>query len=258
MDVFALQYDTAWENRDANTATIRRLLGDAPEPGSLIVLPEMALTGFSMNVARIAETNARESEAAFAQLARDFKSWVLGGLVTTAENGRGQNEAVVVAPSGHIAARYAKMHPFSFTGENDHYVSGTEPVVAACDAFTLAPFVCYDLRFPEVFRTTTRRGANLIVVIANWLDKRHGHWRLLLRARAVENQSWVIGVNRTGSDPKHKYLGGSCIVAPDGKVIAEGGETEAVVRAVVDFGAVKAIRESFPVLKDLHSDWTRP
>jgi predicted amidohydrolase len=150
------------------------------------------------------------------------------------------------------------MHPFSFTGETDHYVSGAEPTVVSCGDFRMAPFICYDLRFPEVFRTTALRGANLIVVIANWLEGRHWHWPHLLQARAIENQSWVIGVNRTGNDPKHHYLGGSCIVAPDGTVVAKGDENEAVVQAAIDIGTVNAARTAFPVLKDLHSDWTHP
>lgn len=259
MEVFALQYDIAWEDRANNVATIHRMLdASAPPEGSLIVLPEMALTGFSMNVQLVADSETRESENAFAQLSRDYRSWVVGGLVSPSENGKGKNESVVIPPSGETVARYAKMHPFSFTGETKHYVSGVEPVVVSCGDFCMAPFVCYDLRFPEVFRTAALRGANLFVVIANWLEGRHWHWQHLLQTRAIENQSWVIGVNRTGNDPKYRYLGGSCIVAPDGTVVAKGDENEAVVRAAIDIETVNAARTAFPVLKDLRSDWTHP
>ena len=258
MNVFGVQYDIAWEDRAANVARVReRLAASAVPPGSLIVLPEMGLTGFSMQVSRVADTDARESENALGAIARDFRSWVVGGVVTRAPDGRGRNEALVVTPEGGSLGRYAKMHPFSFSGEDKHYAPGTEPVVLPCGAFQLAPFVCYDLRFPEIFRTATRRGATVLVVIACWLDLRHAHWRPLLQARAIENQAWVIGVNRCGRDPRHAYPGGSAVFAPDGTAVAELGEGEGVLRATLDTAAVSAVREPFPVLRDLRPEWTR-
>jgi len=259
MNIFALQYDIAWEDRTANVATIRRLLNaDRPPAGSMIVLPEMALTGFSMNVDRVAETSAWESETAFADLARDYQSWVIGGLVTRAADGRGYNEAVIMNPDGGTAGRYAKMHPFSYTGEHDHYASGDEPAVIDCGGLKVAPIVCYDLRFPEVFRTAARRGAEVFAVIACWLEGRHRHWPVLLQARAIENQAWVIGVNRVGRDPRHNYLGGSCVIDPAGEIAAQAGLDETVVRSPIDLEHLHAIRGEFPALRDLRPDWVRP
>lgn len=258
MNVTGLQFDITWEDRAANIATARRLVARAGVArGSLIVLPEMGLTGFSMHVDRVADTPARESESALRALASDTGSWVVGGLVSRAPDGRGLNEALVAAPDGAVAGRYAKMHPFTFTGEEKHYAPGPEPLVVPCGAFQLAPFVCYDLRFPEVFRTAARRGATLFVVIACWLEARHVHWRPLLQARAIENQAWVIGVNRCGRDPKYNYPGGSVVFAPDGRAVAELGATEGVLRATLDPAAVATVREPFPVLRDLRADWTR-
>jgi predicted amidohydrolase len=258
MNLAGLQFDLAWEDRAANAATARRLVtGAGVTPGSLIVLPEMGLTGFSMNVARVADTEARESETALCSLARDTGSWVVGGLVSRAADGRGRNEALVATPEGGVAGRYAKMHPFTFSGEEKHYAPGAEPLVLPCGPFSLAPFVCYDLRFPEIFRTAARRGATLFVVIACWLETRHAHWRPLLQARAIENQAWVVGVNRCGRDPKYNYPGGSIVFAPDGRAVAELGSGEGVLRAELDPAAVPAVREPFPVLRDLRADWTR-
>ena len=258
MKVAGLQLDIAWEDRAANLATTRRLVdGAGIAPGSLLVLPEMGLTGFSMNVARVADTDARESETALRTLARDTGSWVAGGLVTRAPDGRGLNEALIAAPDGSVAGRYAKMHPFTHTGEEKHYAPGPGPLVLPCGPFQLAPFVCYDLRFPEIFRTAARRGATLFVVIACWLETRHAHWRPLLQARAIENQVWVVGVNRCGRDPKYNYPGGSVVFAPDGRAVAELGATEGVLQADLDPAAVPAARDPFPVLKDLRPDWTR-
>lgn len=258
MNLRGLQYDITWEDRAANLATVRRLLAaDPPAPASLLVLPEMALTGFSMDVDRVADTAARESEQALASLAREHAAWFVGGCVTRAADGRGRNEALVISPEGAVAGRYAKMHPFSFTGEEKHYARGDEPLVVSCGPFQLAPFVCYDLRFPEVFRTAARRGATLFVVIACWLARRHIHWRPLLQARAIENQAWVVGVNRCGRDPKFAYPGGSVVFAPDGSVAAELGSDEGVLQAKLAPEAAAAVRSDFPVLQDLRPEWTR-
>jgi len=259
MDIFALQYDIAWEDRTANVATIRRLLDrDTPPAGSMIVLPEMSLTGFSMNVGKVAESSARESETAFTALARDYHSWVVGGLVTRAADGRGYNEAVIVNPQGEIAGRYAKMHPFSYTGEQEHYASGDDPAVIDCGRLKVAPIVCYDLRFPEILRTAARRSAEVFVVIACWLEGRHSHWPVLLRARAIENQAWVIGVNRVGCDPRHNYLGGSCVIDPTGETVAQGGGGEAAVRSTITPERLQSVRAEFPALRDMRPDWVRP
>lgn len=259
MNLVGLQLDVAWEDRAANVAAARRLVAAADvAAGSLLVLPEMGLTGFSMNVARVADTAARESETALRALARDTGSWVVGGLVSRAADSRGLNEALVAAPDGTAAGRYAKMHPFTHTGEDEHYAPGDDPLVLPCGPFQLAPFVCYDLRFPEIFRTAARRGATLFVVIACWLETRHAHWRPLLQARAIENQAWVVGLNRCGRDPKFNYPGGSVVFAPDGRAAAELGGAEGVLRATLDPAAVPAVREVFPVLRDLRPEWTRP
>ena len=258
MKIVALQYDIAWEDRAANLATVRRLAAQAaPAAGSLLLLPEMAFTGFSMKVDRVADTAARESEAAMAGLAREYQSWVVGGLVRRAADGRGTNDAVVFTPAGKVAGSYTKMHPYRHGGEDRCYAPGSEVLVVPCGPHQVAPLVCYDLRFPEIFRTAARRGATLFAVIANWLETRHEHWRLLLQARAVENEAWVIGVNRCGRDPRHAYLGGSCLIDPTARVIAETGSGEAVLVGDAAAATVRTARESFPVLEDLRPDWTR-
>jgi omega-amidase len=259
MRLLGLQYDIAWEDRAANVATVGRLTARAaPPPGSLIVLPEMAFTGFSMRVERVSEGADGQGARALADLARTWRSWVVGGLVTTDTDGRGRNEAALFGPDGAPLGRYAKMHPFTSAGEEQHYAAGGDVLVLPCGGFQVAPVVCYDLRFPEIFRTAVRRGATLFVVIANWLEARHAHWSVLLQARAVENQAWVIGVNRVGRDPRHGYPGGSCLIDPAGRVVAQAGADEAVVEAEVRPESVAEVRGAFPVLRDLRPEWTRP
>jgi predicted amidohydrolase len=160
-----------------------------------------------------------------------------------------RNEAVLFDAQGREVARYAKMHPFKFAGETAE--PGTEPVVVDCGEFKLAPTVCYDQRLPELFRAGVKRGANLFAVIANWPTPRLDHWLTLLKARAIENQAYVIGVNRCGRDPNVEYPGHSQIISPRGEVIADAGQSEGVVSATLDLPELQAHRQNFPVLEDM-------
>ncbi len=253
LSVSAVQLDIAWEDKAANFARVRKLLADAPPArGSLIVLPEMFASGFSMNLAMTRQNNARDDETYLAALARKHRSFVIGGVVSPAENGRGRNESVTFTPTGDLLARYAKIHPFSLGGESQGHEAGRDIVTFNCAGFIAAPFVCYDLRFPEVFRAAAKRGANLFIVIALWPAKRQQHWLTLLQARAIENQAYVIGVNRVGSEPQFSYAGRSIVVDPHGVIIADAGEQERVLHATLELATVEAWRHDFPALRDAH------
>ncbi|MCX5675562.1 MAG: carbon-nitrogen family hydrolase [Planctomycetota bacterium] len=255
MHVTAIQLDIAWENKPANFERVCRLVAAArPEVGGLVVLPEMFATGFSMDVARIHEGPEREAETFLAGLAREHSAYVIGGVVTLGPDGRGRNEAVAFGPDGCEIARYAKMHPFSFGGEPRHYAAGDRIVTSPLGEFTAALTICYDLRFPELYRAAVLAGADLLVVIANWPAPRAAHWAALLAARAIENQAYVVGVNRCGSDPKHAFSGHSRIIDPRGTVIADAGEREGSIRASLDLEALKAYRREFPALADIRKD----
>jgi len=256
MRVTCLQLETVWENRQANYARAWRLLeAAAPPPGGLIVLPEMFATGFSMNVAAAAEGNARPTEGFLAAVACEYRCHVLGGLVSRAAGGRGRNEAVLYGPAGAELARYCKLHPFSYAGETEHYEPGGQVVVADAAGAKLSPFVCYDLRFPEVFRAAARRGAEVLAVIANWPASRQEHWTALLRARAIENQACVVGVNRCGADPNVAYAGGSAVFGPRGEAVAAAGEGEQALSAELDLSAVRTWRAEFPALRDVREEF---
>jgi omega-amidase len=258
MNLTGVQLDIAWEDKPANFAKVRSLLASAAVQGcSLIVLPEMFSTGFSMNVAGICEGESRPAESFLAELAGELDAAVLGGVVTRAADGRGRNEAVLIAPGGGELARYTKVHPFSYAGEADHYVPGDGPVVVEVAGAKLSPFICYDLRFPEVFRGATAGGAEVLAVIANWPEARQEHWRTLLRARAIEDQAYVIGVNRTGADPNVAYAGGSVVVDPRGLVVAEAPSEECTIAAELDLEALREYRREFPALDDMKGDWVR-
>jgi predicted amidohydrolase len=223
-----------------------------PSPGALVVLPEMFASGFSGDV--IAATDGvMESEAFLSRLAKKYRIALMGGLATLPD-GHGANVSVTFGPDGAELARYRKLQPFSLSGENEVYPAGNRIVTFPWGGFTVAPFICYDLRFPEIFRLATDRGADLIAVMANWPDRRHHHWSTLLRARAIENMAGLIGVNRAGTDPQFTYAGGSAILGPQAEVLAEAGEAPGFIKAELTPETVAVWRTAFPALRDRRKD----
>jgi predicted amidohydrolase len=256
MYVAGVQLDIVWENKQANHDKVRALLTRARLPkGALVALPEMFATGFSMNVAEIAQSDQRETEIFLASLAEEFGVHVSGGVVIRRPDGRGLNQSVTFAPDGMLLARYSKIHPFSYGGETEQYAAGTDVVTYRLDPFLVAPFVCYDLRFPEVFRHAVKKGVQLYTVIANWPEPREAHWLALLKARAIENQAFVVGVNRCGRDPKLAYSGRGQILDPRGNVLADGGTAEGVFGAELDPALLASYRKEFPALEDMKAGW---
>jgi predicted amidohydrolase len=178
----------------------------------------------------------------------------VGGLVREGRQGKGRNEAVVFGPKGELLARYCKLHPFTLSGETARHEKGENLVFFEWDGMVAAPFICYDLRFPEIFRRATQRGAELLIVIALWPARRVEHWVTLLRARAIENQAWVIGVNRCGSEPDLSYPGRSVAVNPHGELVADAGSGEGLAHAEIDAPMLRQWRIDFPALKDIRND----
>ncbi len=253
LSIHALQTDIVWEDKAANFAHVAAWLAQAPpDEGSLVVLPEMFATGFSMNARGIAENIDTGVTAGFlSQIAQQHRCFVLGGIVMQNGGERPRNEAVVFDPSGESVNRYAKMYPFTPSGESANYAAGDVPVVMEIGGVRVAPLICYDLRFPEVFRQALDRGAEAFIVIASWPVARIHHWTALLRARAIENQAYVVGVNRVGVDPTPlMYPGGSIVIDPSGFVLAEGGDQETIVSATLDPTFVSRYRKSLPFLAD--------
>ena len=253
MNVVALQFDIAWENKSANFQTVRALLSQtAPQKESLVVLPEMFATGFSMNTAVVAESYGGQTEQFLAQTAREFGVYLLAGAAMRARDGRARNKALVFSPAGELLAFYAKMRPFTLGGEADHYTAGDHPVVFRWGDCAVAPFICYDVRFPELFREAAAlQQPELFAVIANFPEKRIAHWVALLQARAIENQAYVVGVNRIGTDPFCTYGGRSLIINPQGEILADAGLAPQLISATLDLPALRQYRQGLPFLKDM-------
>jgi predicted amidohydrolase len=252
----AVQHDIVWENKAATHARVAALLAaNPPRAGSLVVLPEMFATGFSMNPAVTDDSTSRETETFLQHLAHRHHAAVLAGLVGRDAAGRPGNQALALAPAGRELARYTKLRPFTPGGETANYAPGERPVVFQWQGWRVAPFICYDLRFPEFIRPVAAAGVDLLVFIASWPDKRIAHWMKLLQARAIENQCYVAGVNRVGTDPSHRYCGRSLIVDYFGEIIADAGEGEGVISATLDRAALDDYRAGLPFLQDIRPEF---
>jgi len=256
MQLVAVQIDTQWHDKAANHERVRAQLAEITiAPGALIVLGEMFATGFSMEVNAIAEDEHHETAHFLADIARQYKSTVIGGAVTRDKStGKGRNEALIFDAEGDEISRYCKLHPVSFLGENDHYVKGERVMTFDWSGVTGAPMICYDLRFPEIFRTAMRAGAEIMTIIASWPARRHDHWLKLCMARAIENQCYVVAVNRTGNDPTHDHDGGTRIIDFRGDVIADANDAEIAITAEADRDALRTYRQEVPVLGDIRED----
>lgn len=248
----AVQFDIVWEDKPANHAIIERMIDEAQPAiprGAFVLLPELGDTGFSFNLNRIVDdrslTWARE-------LAQTRGIWLQHGFARRGEDQRGRNCAAIIAPTGDVIGHYEKVHPFSFGREVEHYTGGDHLLVAQCGELTVCPAICYDLRFPELWRLGALGGAQAFTIGASWPAARQHHWRSLLIARAIENQAYVVAVNRVGNDPHLPYAGGSMIVSPMGEILAEAGDAPAVIQADLDPAALDAWRSKFPALADIH------
>ncbi len=255
MEIIGVQFDIAWENKPANFEKIRRVLREsALERGALAVLPEMFATGFTMNTAVVAEAYGGETEQFLSQLAKDYGICLIGGAAMRGSHGRPRNKALVFGADGEFIGFYAKMRPFTPGGESNHYAAGEAPLAFRWGECTVSPFICYDLRFPELFRqTAASHRPELYTVIANWPEKRVEHWVRLLQARAIENQAYVIGVNRVGTDPYYTYSGRSVILDYNGEILADAGKKEGLIQARLDLEALRKYRQGLPFLQDLRT-----
>ena len=246
------EYDTGWLEPESSLARAAVCVARAASTGArLVVLPEMCTTGFTMEPERWAEGIDGPSFARLSTLAARHDVWLMAGIAMRTESGHA-NVAAVFDPDGSLVATYAKQRLFSFAGEDEHYFAGIVPAVIDMDGVRVSPFVCYDLRFPELFRAAAP-WSDLIVVIANWPAARRAHWDALLPARAIENLAYVAGINRTGIAGGIQYDGGSAAYDPWGLPAAQ--RMAVASPSVVDVSAARVahLRAEFPFLDDLTS-----
>jgi predicted amidohydrolase len=242
--VALVQGDTRWQNPAANLAYYGELLGGVE--ADLAVLPELADIGFTM---KKSTALGHDGVAWAKQLAERAGVAVAVGVVTWQGEVR-RNTCLIVEPGGREVGRYVKRHPFPVIDEAAHYPPGDRVVTFDFGGFTVAPTICYDLRHPTGWRQAALGGADLFLSLTNWPAARVDHWLTLLKARAIENQAFVVGVNRCGTDPHVTYPGRSVAHAPDGRLLADAGEAENVVVVDLDPAEVTGYRQKFPFLHD--------
>ena len=251
MRIAALQHDIVWEDAAATCARLVPMIAEAAAEGAgLIVLTEMFGPGFSLAADRISEAPGGPTEQFMVDQAASHGVWIGGSIPTRdRDDVHPVNRFLVVGPDG-TRHHYDKLHPFTFADEHEHYRAGDEPVTVDIGGLRVSLFVCYDLRFANAFweRAT---GTDVYLVVANWPASRRYHWRTLLRARAIENQAYVVGVNRVGEAEGLTYAGDTVIVDPLGEPVAEAtAGAEEVVVADVDPARVAEVRAAFPFLPD--------
>ncbi|MCE9620279.1 MAG: carbon-nitrogen family hydrolase [Planctomycetes bacterium] len=261
MKCVAIQFPPAWENVEKSRGLIADLLAEAGDlSGALVVLPEMAESGFTNHPEHCTDG---KSERFACDQSRKHGCFLQHGF-THAVGSSFQNRVALASPEGKIIARYAKAHLFSLSGEPAHYSAGSSATVArltttgtpvGMPGVSVAPMICYDLRFPELWRHAALAGAELFSLSACWPATRSGHWRSLAIARAIENQAVVVACNRTGSEPNTQYSGGSLIIGPAGEIIAEASDKPEVLAAEVDIGETRSWRRKFPALRDIRRNW---
>jgi predicted amidohydrolase len=247
--IAAIQHDICWEDAGATHERVEPLIDRAARDGAgLICLTEMFGTGFSMHPERIAEDEGGPSEQFLLAQACAHDVHLVASVAQRGSDGRYRNNAIVATPHG-VVHRYAKIHPFSYAGEHERYTAGDKHLTLDIGDLRVSVFVCYDLRFADEFWALAE-STDVYLVPANWPQPRREHWRALLRARAIENQAYVVGVNRVGSIKNLSHVGDSAIIDPMGATLAEASGGEAILVADVDAQVVTRTRAEFPFLLD--------
>ncbi|BCB95927.1 amidohydrolase [Dissulfurispira thermophila] len=253
MKIALIQLNIAWESKKVNYEKAEFFAKKATkEKCDVIVFPEMFNTGFSMNVSAIAESENGETNLVLSEIAKKYSIYLIAGFpVKEQDEEKGRNIAVVYDRKGIRITTYTKIHPFSFSDEDKYYIAGSNPVIFNIDNIPCSIFICYDLRFPEVFRKVAKN-VQVVFVIANWPASRKDHWETLLKARAIENQCFVIGANRTGTDGNGiTYHGASHIFGPLGNNILCGDDKKEFLTGEINPSEAADVRSKFPFLKDM-------
>jgi len=255
MKVALLQTDIAWNNPASNVRSAREIATAAVQRGArALVFPEMFTSGFSLPTGELAIESGAKGRELLAEIAQKQNVYTIGSLPEIGESGQLCNTAYIFTPTGAIHS-YRKVHLFSYGEETSKYAPGSSALTVTMDDLRCTLFICYDLRFPIPFAKRAKE-TDVFVVVANWPSTRREHWLTLLQARAIENQAFVLGVNRCGADPIGGYSGRSCLVSPHGIVVADAGEIPGILRSTADPRLVTRWRAEFPVARDRR--WATP
>jgi omega-amidase len=251
------QIDIALGRPEENLGKVEGMIDEASRRGSQIVLlPELWSTGYDLERA---EEHARTTERLLARLtdlARERPLFIIGSLLS-AKEGRFYNRATILSPKGVLVGQYDKIHLFRLMEEEKYLAPGNETPVFDFPWGKGAVAICYDLRFPELFRRYALGGAEVVFLPAEWPHPRLEAWRILLRARAIENQFFMVGCNRVGESKGQVFFGRSSIYDPWGEPVLEGGEEERLLTAEIDLDVVDEARQEIPIFEDRREELYR-
>lgn len=261
--VLIVQMQSVLGDKVANFSKVEKLLeGQEAYSPDLVILPELFATGWNCDIySQVAETFEKSDILDFVKgIAKRFKANVIGGSFARLDkDGTIKNTCPVFDRQGELIATYDKMHLYSYLGdtENLNSVRGEKPVIVKTDVGKIGLSICYDIRFPEIYRCYAFGGADILVNVAAWPLSRKLHWETLTTARAIENQSFMIAVSQTGEIQNGIYnLGHSAVLSPLGETIAALDYQEAVLKAEFDLDDMKKLRETVKTLSDKHEKYT--
>ena len=251
MRVALVSLNQAWENKDINIKACRSFIQRAKEQNvDLVIFPEMTLTSFSMNTKITAEEGASsETVSLFQKFATEFKIATVFGVVFR-DSDKATNNALLIDRTGIVLGGYSKIHPFTFAGEDKVFNGGSEISYLKLGSMTIGLTICYDLRFPEIYSALAKH-CDLIINIANWPAKRLDHWNALLKARAIESQIFMVGVNRTGSDGNGlEYIKSSQIINPNGELLSSVISEDEIDIFDIDPEYISKFKQKFSTTQD--------
>lgn len=252
LSVTLIQTNLYWEDKHANLAMLEGKIGSIHEKTEIVVLPEMFSTGFSMNPRKFAEKMDGATVKWMHKVAAK-KNVILTGSVIIEEDGNFFNRLIWMLPNGHYGI-YDKRHRFAYAGEDERYTAGHKRLIASVNGWKVNLLVCYDLRFPVWSRQQSQEDGpeyDLLIYVANWPEKRSHAWKTLLQARAIENQCYVVGVNRVGEDGNHIYHSGdSMVVDTLGESLYHKKDGEDIFTITLEKSQLEKVREKFPFWKD--------
>lgn len=258
LTITTIQTNLHWEDKAANLKMLEEKINSIKEKTEIVVLPEMFSTGFSMKPEWLAETMEGQTVQWMKKVA-ETKKIILTGSVIIKENSNYYNRLIWMLPNGQYG-NYDKRHRFAFAGEDEQYTAGTKKLIASAKGWKINLLVCYDLRFPVWARQaplSSKGGGggeveyDVLIYVANWPERRIHAWKTLLQARAIENQCYVVGVNRVGEDGNHIYYSGeSMIIDSMGEVLYTKKDKEDIFTFTLEKTHLETIREKLPFLKD--------
>lgn len=256
MKIACVQMDIAFGEPDQNYTAIEKYIEEAAKAqADVIVFPEMWNTGYALDqLDRLADREGSITRKLLSQLAKKHQVNIVGGSVATKRGDKYFNTMYIVDRTGKIVAAYDKAHLFKLMDEHVYLNEGQSMNVFEMNGITCGGVICYDLRFPEWIRTHALNGAKIMFIPAQWPKQRIDHWQLLLQARAIENQCFIVAVNRVGNDPNNEFNGHSMVIAPWGELLISNQTEEGILYADLELEEVDQVRKTIPVFKDRRTD----